>query len=71
MNRFGTKLKTLRKHKKLSQVQLGTLLGVAHSHIGGMERGERLPSVPMLIKIADIFGVTTDQLVRDELELDE
>jgi transcriptional regulator with XRE-family HTH domain len=35
-----------------------------------MERGEKIPTAAMIIKIAGIFGVATDQLIRDELELD-
>ncbi len=70
MKKFGEKLYTLRKHKGLSQRQLGEMLEVSGSHIGAIERGEKFPNVPMVLKVADIFGVTTDQLIRDELEID-
>jgi len=70
MKRFGEKLYTLRKRDGLSQQQLGKVLGVSGSHVGALERGEKMPNAPMIIKIADIFGVTADQLMRDDLELD-
>ena len=71
MKKFGEKLRTLRKQHKLSQTELGNMLGVVHSHIGGMERGERSPSVAMLFKITQIFNVSADVLINDELELGE
>jgi hypothetical protein len=39
-------------------------------HIADMEAGRNLPSVELLVKLADFFQVTTDQFLRDELELD-
>ena len=67
--KFGEKLTTLRKKHGLSIRQLGFMLDVSHSFISQLERGIRNPNVIMLLKIADIFGVTTDQLIRDELEV--
>ncbi len=46
------------------------MLGISGSHVGAIERGQKIPNATMILKIADIFGVTTDQLMRDELELD-
>ncbi len=70
MKRFGEKLQTLRTQRKLSQRQLGHLLGVSGTHIGKLERSEKTPNVALLLKIADLFGVSLDQLARDDLELD-
>ena len=50
--------------------QLGDMLEVDYGYVGRMERGEKVPSLATLRKIADVFGVTADQLMRDELELD-
>ncbi len=70
MSRFGKKLYALRERHGLSLKQLGDKLGVSKSYIWKMEQGKKMPNVVMVIKIADIFGLTTDQLIRDELELD-
>ncbi len=70
MSRFGEKLYKLRKRHGISLKQFGDKLGVSKSYIWKLEQGKRMPNVVMVIKIADIFGITTDQLVRDELELD-
>jgi len=69
MKRLGEKLHTLRKKQGLSQVQLGKMLGVDYTHVGKMERGERMPSLEILVKIAQLFKVSTDSLVLDDLEL--
>lgn len=67
---LGEKLRTLRKRRGLTVRQLGDRLGVNHSHITKIETGENIPSLPLAIKIADSFGISVDQLVRDDLELD-
>ena len=52
--RFGEKLRTLRQRQGLSQEQLGDMLGVHQTHVGRIERGEKIPNVAMVIKISDI-----------------
>jgi transcriptional regulator with XRE-family HTH domain len=42
----------------------------SHSYVTNLERSERKPSAEMAVKIADMFNVTTDQLLRDELEVE-
>lgn len=71
MKKFGEKLRTLRQQRGLSQNQLGDRLGVTRNYISRMERGEKIPNVAMLLKIARLFDVSLDQLAKDELELDE
>jgi transcriptional regulator with XRE-family HTH domain len=71
MKRFGEKLRRLRQQRGLSTRQLATILEMkSHSHIADMESGRNYPSVEVLVKLADFFLVTTDQLLRDELEVD-
>jgi len=70
MKKFGDKLKKLRSQRDLTLRELADLLGVGYGHVGRMEHGEKKPSIEVLIKIADVFGVTVDWLVRDELGLE-
>jgi transcriptional regulator with XRE-family HTH domain len=70
MKRFGEKLRLLRERRGLSQRQLADLLEVHQSFLWGMEQGRKKPNVDMVLKIADIFGVCIDKLMRDELDLD-
>lgn len=70
IHKLGEKLRWLRTQRGLTVRQLGELLGVDHSHITKIERGENIPSLPLALKIADFFGVSVDQLARDEVDLD-
>ncbi len=71
MQRLGEKLRALRKQRGLSLRQLASLLEVnSYSHLSEIEGGRSKPSVELLLRLADFFGVTTDQLLRDELEID-
>jgi len=36
----------------------------------GIENGKRGTSTELVLRIADLFHVTLDQLMRDELEVD-
>ena len=50
--------------------QLAKLLEIkSHSHIVGIEAGQNKPSAELILKIARYFEITTDQLMKDELEL--
>jgi transcriptional regulator with XRE-family HTH domain len=69
MRRFGEKLCQLRGHRGLTLTELGNLLGVHNTFVSQMEKGRKAPNAEMILKIADIFNVTTDHLMRDELDL--
>ncbi|NJO08165.1 MAG: helix-turn-helix transcriptional regulator [Chloroflexaceae bacterium] len=69
MKRFGEKLKMLRERAGMTQQDLANQLGFSRYHVSGLEIGRKHPHVQLTVKIADIFGVTVDQLVRDELDV--
>lgn len=48
---------------------MGELLAVDHTFVSQLETGRRTPNAAMILKIADLFGVTTDVLMRDDLDL--
>ena len=66
---FGEKLKLLRKRSGLSQEQLAQRLGVTKGMVSSYETSMRMPSYPVLLKIAQLFHVSTDTLLG--LESDE
>ena len=71
MEKFGEKLRRLRQKHSISLRELSAQLGYAsHSYVTALEKNERKPSAEVILKLADIFDVTTDQLMRDEIELD-
>lgn len=64
---FANRFKNLRQSKELNQVQLAEKLGVKKQSISNWENDNIMPSVEMLVKIADFFHVSTDYLLgRDE-----
>lgn len=61
---FKDKLSDLRKKKGLSQEQLASELNISRTSIGYYEKGERLPDIDVVSKIADFFQVTCDELIK-------
>ena len=66
---LGYRLKQLRKENRMSQADLGKILGVSKVSISGYENGTRLPSLHILNGILDVFGVSADYLMGRELEV--
>ena len=60
---FGENVAITRKRKKLSQADLGKLVGTIAVTIGRYERGEIKPSIDIATKIADALDVSLDYLV--------
>ena len=72
MERFGEKLRTLRQRHDMTVRELAVKLNVnSHSHIVQIESGKSKPSVELLLKIMELFEVSCDRLLKDDLELDE
>ena len=63
MVEFGKRLRTLRKEKKLTQKQLGKMIGVQDSVISFYELGDRMPSPEILVRLATVLHVSTDYLM--------
>ncbi len=70
IQRFGEKLRTLRTQRGMTLKELAVALGhAAHGYISELESGKKLPTVEFVLSVAQLFGVTTDELLRDDLEL--
>ena len=63
LNGLGDKLKMARVNQKLSRKQVADLLDISISTIGLYESGERLPSLPVLVKLATHYKVSIDYLL--------
>ncbi len=69
--RFGEKLRTLRKRRGMTLMELARATGYASpSHVSEIETGKRKPPLEFALKIGRLFDVSLDQLLKDELELD-
>ena len=68
--RFGEKLMRLRRHRGWTLAVLASRLGYkSRSYLSEVESGEKTPSLVLVIKTARVFGVTTDELLFDEMEV--
>lgn len=63
MVEFSRRLKRLRKDKHMTQAQVAQRIGVTASMVSSYETDIRLPSYEVLIRLADVFGVTVDYLL--------
>lgn len=63
MVNFGDKLRTLRTEAGMTQTDLARRLNITKSVVSYYELQERTPSPDVLIKLADIFHVSTDYLL--------
>ena len=66
---LGYRLKLLRKQNGLSQTDLGNLLGVSKVSISNYEKGERIPSLEVLLMILKVFNVSADYMLGRELNV--
>lgn len=67
---IGERIRILRTTRGVNQVQLAQALHVSKQAVSNWENNNILPSVEMLVVIADYFGVSTDNLLgRDTLPL--
>lgn len=69
---FGDRLKELRFKKKMTQRDLAKYLNITQSAVARYESDSGgMPSQDILIKMADLFGVSTDYLLGRDVNLSE
>lgn len=59
-------IRRLRMARGITQVELAHRLGVSKQSVSNWESNNIQPSIELLEKIADLFGVTTDYLLGRE-----
>lgn len=65
---LGDKIMNLRKKNAWSQEELAEKLGVSRQSISKYESAQVVPDIEKILKLSRIFGVTTDYLLKDEIE---
>lgn len=63
MNKLGERINKYRSARGLSQLELSELLEVSRQSISKWETDVAVPELAKLVKMAEIFGVTLDELV--------
>ena len=57
-------LKSLRKQKKLTQRNIAEIFHISQTSVSKYERGEAVPDLELIVKMADFFGVSLDEFVN-------
>lgn len=65
-NNIAKNISELRKTSEITQAELAEKLNYSDKSISKWERGDGVPDVIVLQKIADLFGVTINDIVSDE-----
>ncbi len=66
---IGQKIIQLRNAADISQEQLAEMLGVSRQSISKWEMDQALPQIDKVIQLAEIFSVSTDELLLDKIEI--
>lgn len=64
---LGEKIKEARKQCGLSQEQLAEKLAVSRSAVAKWETDKGIPDIANLIAISDEFGLSLDELIKDNV----
>ena len=68
---LADKIITLRKKAGWSQEELASQLGVTRQSVSKWEGAQSVPDLDKVVQLSRIFGVSTDYLLKDELEEEE
>ncbi len=65
---LADKIIYLRKNSNWSQEELAQQLNVSRQSVSKWESGLSIPDLDKIIKLSQLFGVTTDYLIKDDIE---
>lgn len=62
---MGDRIKETRKNRGLTQEQLAERLDISVEYVSQIERGMKIPSMQIFIKLVETLDVSADYLLRD------
>lgn len=68
---IADKIMELRKKNGWSQEELAEILNVSRQSISKWESAQSMPTMEKIVQMSDVFGVSTDFLLKDEIEMEE
>ena len=66
---IGQKITHLRTNMNISQEKLADMLGVSRQSVSKWEMDQALPQIDKILQIANIFSISCDELLKDEVVL--
>lgn len=66
---IGDIIRKYRKNKGMTQEEMTACLGVTTPAVNKWEKGNTLPDITLLVPIARLLGITTDELLSFKIEL--
>lgn len=64
---FADKLIMLRKKAGWSQEELAEQMDVTRQSVSKWEGAQSIPDIEKIIRLSELFGVSTDYLLKDEI----
>ena len=64
---LGKKLRQARKRKGYTQHALSEIANIGDVYLGEIERGIKMPSLNIFIKLVEALDISADYILRDEL----
>ena len=64
---LGKKIREARQGKKYTQQKLADAAGIGIMYLGEIERGTKMPSLNIFIKLIEALDISADYVLRDEV----
>lgn len=64
---LGKRIREARINKQYTQQRLAEEAGIGQMYLGEIERGTKMPSLKIFIKILNALDISADYVLRDEL----
>lgn len=61
--KFSRRLKELKKDRGMTLDEIADILGISRQSVVYYAMGDRLPSIPILIRIVKLFGTSVDYIL--------
>ncbi len=71
MQKIGKRIVSLRKQNNMTQMELADKMGISFQAVSNWERGNSMPDISKLPELAEIFGVSLDELLGEKSSLVE
>lgn len=64
----GQRIKSAREKKNMTQEDLAARIDISPTHVSVIERGTKIPRVDTFVSIANVLGVSADELLVDVVD---